>query len=245
MKAGTRADNSVVAIDRLPATRMKGRTRITSRLPMRVAVETRITWRAEADSLGGGRRSALRMVAWSFEPIAPRSAPSTFSGSIAKVVSPSSDAKTAPPMRAAPQRPVRIVPENHCTEMRRRSITPASLPSTESGGSCPRSMIPASALTPPRDVPWFKIASPTFQEHLRASRSQPGVRQFGTSRRRTGRSVPRNMLAAIVQVNPRKRRVCPKAFGGRSDPSGRPVFGSQAGNRRFMRRWALSFRPVL
>ncbi len=62
----------------------------------------------------------------------------------AKVISPSSDAKTAPPMRAAPHRPVRMVPLNHCTDTRRRSMTAASEPSTDSGGSWPRSIMPIS-----------------------------------------------------------------------------------------------------
>ena len=127
---------SLVVIDRLPEIRTNGRTRITSRLPTRVTVETRITLRAAVDSPGGGRRSLLcRLAVWSLAPNAPRSAPSTRSGTLAKVISPSSDAKTAPPMRAAPHRPVRMVPLNHCTETRRRSITAASEPSTESGGS--------------------------------------------------------------------------------------------------------------
>ena len=38
---------------------MYGRTRITSRLPTRVTVETRTTLRAAVDSLGGGSRSLL------------------------------------------------------------------------------------------------------------------------------------------------------------------------------------------
>ena len=85
-----------------------------------------------------GRRQTVALVQaalLSLAPNAPRSAPSTRSGTLAKVISPSSDAKTAPPMRAAPHRPVRMVPLNHCTETRRRSITAASEPSTESGGS--------------------------------------------------------------------------------------------------------------
>ena len=41
----------------------------------------------------------------------------------AKWASPSSAVKTAPPIRAAPHRPVRIVPENHCAETRRRSTS--------------------------------------------------------------------------------------------------------------------------
>src|SRR5581483_11792996 len=164
LNGGILAERSLVVIDRLPEMRMNGRTRITSRLPTRVAVETRTTLRAAAASLGGGRRSLLcRLTRRSAEPNAPRNAPSTRSGMRAKVISPSSDAKTAPPMRAAPQRPVRIVPLNHCTETRRRSITAASVPSTESGGSWPRSMIPASRpYPPPRDVLWLNPQSPQF-----------------------------------------------------------------------------------
>src|SRR6185437_1102956 len=94
---------SLVLIDKLPEIRTNGRTRITSRLPTRVTVETRITLRAAVDSPGGGRRSLLcRLAVFSLAPNAPRSAPSTRSGTLAKVISPSSEAKTAPPMRAAP-----------------------------------------------------------------------------------------------------------------------------------------------
>src|SRR5204863_10149484 len=93
---------------------------------------------------------------------------------LAKVISPSSDAKTAPPIKAAPHRPVRMVPLNHCTETRRRSMTAASVPSTESGGSWPRSMIPASRpYPPPRDVRWLKPPSPqipsTFDNPCRST----------------------------------------------------------------------------
>ncbi len=74
--------------------RTNGRTRITSRPPARTAVETRITCRAAAASLGGGSRSLLRAAApLSFAPNAPRNAPSTRSGTLANVISPSSDAK--------------------------------------------------------------------------------------------------------------------------------------------------------
>ena len=98
------------------------------------------------DSPAGGSRSLLRLASLSpIAPMAPRSVLSIRSGTVAKLVSPSSDAKTAPPIRAAPQTPVRIVPENHCTETRRRSMTPPVPPSTESGGSLPRSTA-ASAL---------------------------------------------------------------------------------------------------
>ena len=56
------AERSETESDRLPATRMKGRTRTISRLPLpRVVVDTRMTWRAALASPGGGRRSALRV----------------------------------------------------------------------------------------------------------------------------------------------------------------------------------------
>jgi hypothetical protein len=45
--------------------------------------------------------------------------------------------------------------------------------------------------------------------------------KFGTQDRRTGPKVPRNMLAAIVQVNPPGRRICPKALTEGSDAAGR------------------------
>ena len=54
------AESSDTESDRLPATRMNGRTRTISRLPLpRVVVDTRMTWRAALASPGGGRRSAL------------------------------------------------------------------------------------------------------------------------------------------------------------------------------------------
>ena len=106
-----------------------------------------MTWRAALDSLTGGSRSLLR-VASLLADAADRAAQRGFDplGQAAKLVSPSSDAKTAPPIRAAPHTPVRIVPENHCTETRRRSMTPPVPPSTESGGSLPRSMASDSNL---------------------------------------------------------------------------------------------------
>ena len=125
LKAGMFADSSETVSDRLPATRMKGRTRTISRLPLaRVVVETRITSRAAFASPGGGSRSALRVMLATRSAMlvaVARSVASTRSGTVAKLVSPSSAAKTAPPIRAAPQSPVRMVPLNHCTEMRRRS----------------------------------------------------------------------------------------------------------------------------
>ena len=82
-------------------------------------------------------------------------------GSEAKLVSPSSDVKTAPPIRAAPHNAVRIVPANHCTETRRRSTKPLVPPSTDSGGSLPSSMRSACLdRYAPRDREWSKLAVP-------------------------------------------------------------------------------------
>ena len=159
LKAGMLAESSDTESDRLPATRMNGRTRTISRLPLpRVVVDTRMTWRAALASPGGGRRSVLRvtLAMRSAMPVAaPRSAASTRSGTVAKLVSPSRAAKTAPLIRAAPQRPVRIVPLNHWTETRRRSTSPLDSPSTDNGGSLPRSMRSASKLEriAPRRLP--------------------------------------------------------------------------------------------
>src|SRR5262249_23726810 len=114
LNAGIFVERSLVVIDRLPEIRTNGRTRITSRLPTRVTVEMRTRLREAVDSPGGGRRSLLRKLTLrSLAPNAPGSALSTRSGTLANVVSPSREAKTAPPMRAAPHRPVRMVPLNH------------------------------------------------------------------------------------------------------------------------------------
>ena len=124
------AESSDTESERLPAIRTNGRTRTISRLlAPRVVVVTRMTWRVALDSPGGGKRSALRLLPArsAVPPTRLRSAASTRSGTVAKLVSPSSAAKTAPPMRAAPQRPVRIVPLNHWTDTRRRSTRPPVL----------------------------------------------------------------------------------------------------------------------
>ena len=148
LNGGMLAESSDTESDRFPATRMKGRTRTISRLPLpRLVVDTRMTCRAALASPGGGRRSVLRatLATRSAMPLtAPRTAASTRSGTVAKLVSPSSAAKTAPLIRAAPQRPVRTVPLNHWTETRRRSTKPLVSPSTDNGGSLPRSMRSAS-----------------------------------------------------------------------------------------------------
>ena len=127
-------------------------------------------------------------------PSAPRSATSTRSGSEAKLVSPSSDVKTAPPMRAAPQSAVRIVPANHCTETRRRSTKPLVPPSTDSGGSLPSSM--ASACLDryaPRDRVWSKLAVPCASDRrwLAATKLAPAA---------VGR--PRKSMAGTMPVGP-------------------------------------------
>src|SRR6478752_3109928 len=58
LKGGIFAERSLVVIDRLPEMRMNGRTRITSRLPTRVTVETRTTLRAAVDSPGGAAKTS-------------------------------------------------------------------------------------------------------------------------------------------------------------------------------------------
>ena len=131
LKAGMLAESSDTESDRLPATRTNGRTRTISRLPTpRVVVDTRMTWRAALASPGGGRRSVLRvtLAMRSAMPIARRAArlrraPARWRNWSRRRAT----AKTAPPIRAAPQRPVRIVPLNHCTETRRRSTRPLRL----------------------------------------------------------------------------------------------------------------------
>ena len=148
LNGGMLAESCDTESDRLPATRMNGRTRTISRLPLpRVVVETRITSRAALNSPGEGMRSVLR-AALAMRSVAPatawRSTASTRSGTVAKLVSPSSAANTAPPMSAAPHRPVRMVPLNHCTETRRRSTRPLRSPSTDNGCSLPRSMCSVS-----------------------------------------------------------------------------------------------------
>src|ERR1700753_629830 len=73
LNGGIFAERSLVVIDRLPEMRMTGRTRITSRLPTRVTVETRTTLRAAVDSPGGGRRSLLcRLAVWAMGATAAR-----------------------------------------------------------------------------------------------------------------------------------------------------------------------------
>ncbi len=130
------------------------RARTAARAPPRgrrprLVVETRRIWRAALASPTGGSRSLLRvrrLVADARRAAPLRSAPAL----AAKFVSPSSDAKTAPPIRAAPHRPVRIVPLNHWTETRRRSTPTPVSPSTDSGGSLPRSIVVGIVARPVR-----------------------------------------------------------------------------------------------
>ena len=140
LNGGMLAESSETDSARLPETRTKGRVRTSSRSRSRVVTGMRRIWRATLGSVMAGSRSVLRtplrrppMLA-----TAPRNAVSRRSGAEAKLVSPSSEAKTAPPMRAAPHSPVRMVPLNHCSENRRRSTSTPVPPSTESGGSLPR-----------------------------------------------------------------------------------------------------------
>ena len=60
LNAGIFADNSDTESDRLADTRTNGRTRTTSRLPTRLVIDRRTTWRAPLDSPAGGSLSALR-----------------------------------------------------------------------------------------------------------------------------------------------------------------------------------------
>ena len=170
---------------------MKARVRTSSRSRTRVDVGTRSVWRVTLGSLIAGSRSALRKVlSRSPRPeIAPRSAISTRSGAVAKLVSPSSDAKTAPPINAAPHSPVKIVPLNHCTESRRRSIRPPLPPSTSNGGSLPSSMASASNLRrwkslAPRSLPWSKRSVPLHSRSqskpVGPQRQNPALRSLNT-----------------------------------------------------------------
>ena len=114
-----------------------------SRSPARVSVEMRNVWRAALISPAGGQLVGLarsRSRRARCRSAVPRSAASTRSGRAAKFASPSSATKTAPPISAAPHKPVRIVPENHWTETRRRSTRPDVAPSASNGGSLPRSI---------------------------------------------------------------------------------------------------------
>jgi hypothetical protein len=72
--------------------RTYGRIRTTSRSPMRVVLETRMTWRALGVSITGWSLSALRVTAWRSGPRVPRRLASTRSGMAAKLASRSSAA---------------------------------------------------------------------------------------------------------------------------------------------------------
>ena len=80
--------------------------RTSSRSRTRVLVGTRTIWRATLGSLTAASRSVLRtpLKRSPMPASAPRNAVSTRSGAVAKLVSPSSEAKTAPPIRAAPHK---------------------------------------------------------------------------------------------------------------------------------------------
>src|SRR5258708_4422488 len=110
-------------------------------------------------------------------------------------------------MRAAPQRPVRIVPENHWTETRRRS-TMLDPPSTESGGSLPRSIGVRSTLNryDPRGLPWSKFAVPRFC-HLHARVRVDGkIIVASTSSASTSSSLRRHHLVGRRTENQTQKR---------------------------------------
>ena len=128
--------------DRFEATRTNGRTRTISRSPARVVVEMRITWRAALVSPEAGSLSVLRVdlrgALGAGEGAAQRRLdPLGQRGEIRFAVE--RDIDRAAHQRGAAQ-PVRIVPENHWTETRRRSTKPDGAPSTSNGGSLPRSI---------------------------------------------------------------------------------------------------------
>ncbi len=101
---------------------------------------------------------------------APRNAVSTRSGAEAKLVSPPREAKTAPPISAAPHSPVRIAPLNHCNDSRRRSTRPPVPPSADSGGSLPRSSSASNLRLAPRSLAWSKTTVPCTRDPTRHSR---------------------------------------------------------------------------
>ena len=181
------AERSDTVSDRLPAMRTKGRTRTTSWLPTRVVVETRMSCLAKEGSSAVCRRSLLRAPSRSAPAVsAPRSATSTRSGNDAKLVSPSSDVKTAPPIKAAPHRAVKIVPANHWTETRRRSTNAEVPPSTDSGASLPSSIVSAFFnRCAPRDRAWSKLTVPSsvFDRRWIAATVSPGIAGKSLNRR--------------------------------------------------------------
>ena len=146
LKRGMLADRSETDSDRLPATRTNGRTRTISRLPARLVVETRMTWRAEVDSPGGGIRSALRATATdrgvdraaqrSFDPFGQRR-------EIGFAVERCENG-------AAHQGRAAQAGQDRAAEPLNRDAAAidqmAGAPSTDSGASLPRSMNSASAL---------------------------------------------------------------------------------------------------
>src|SRR5215831_292273 len=156
LKRGILAESSEVESARLLEMRVRGLTRGTSRSPTFVIVVMRMTWRAALVSVTGGKRSLLRAVA----RLPPRSVDSTRSGLAAKWASPSRAAKTAPPMRAAPHKPVKIVPLSQRTDTRLRSKSLLTPPSRDSGGSLPRSFAPDCALCQSRALPWSNFVRP-------------------------------------------------------------------------------------
>ena len=163
------AENSDAVSERLPETRTNERERTSSRSRTRVLIGTRNICRTIFGSVMAASRSVLR-IPLKRPPMpasAPRKAVSTRSGAEAKLVSPPSEAKTAPPMSAAPHSPVKMAPLNHCSDSRRRSTRPPVPPSAESGGSLPRSSSASSLRFAPRNLAWSKNHRPPHsRSHL-------------------------------------------------------------------------------
>src|SRR5215475_11887626 len=63
-------------------------------------------------------------------------------------------------MRAAPHKPVKIVPLSQRTDTRLRSKSLLTPPSRDSGGSLPRSIAPDCALCQSRALPWSNFVRP-------------------------------------------------------------------------------------
>ena len=126
-------------IDRLPDTRTNGRTRTTSRLPTVVVVQTRMTWRERLISPAGGRRSLLRGQAALSAPMrrATRSRRAPAGGEIGLAVERRENG-------AAHQGRAAQAGQDRAGKPLHRDAAaidqPPVPPSTESGGSLPRSM---------------------------------------------------------------------------------------------------------
>ena len=162
------AESSDTESDRLPATRMNGRTRTISRLPLpRVVVDTRMTWRAALASPGGGSRSVLRAefvtpfgdagrhrAQCGFYPLGHgRKVALAIEGCENGAAHQGRAAKTRQDGAAEPLDRYAVAVDQSLDSRRRPT----------SGGSLPRSMCSASKLerNAPRRLPWSKPDVPS------------------------------------------------------------------------------------